>query len=175
MYQNSPATHSSILVYLRLLLIFTITAASSKAWSDYPDAPEFILQSDKNNIQLADYKGKVVYIDFWASWCRPCKRSFPWMIEMKEKYADRSLEIIAINLDENRTQAEDFLNSQSINFQIAYDPEEEVARRYGVDGMPSSYLIDHKGKLRVRYTGFWNRSKDDKEKAIIKLLDEMQN
>lgn len=174
MYQNPAATHNTIFLYLRSLLIMLCAIASNKAWSDYPAAPEFNLKNDTQAVELSAYRGKVIYIDFWASWCRPCKRSFPWMAEMKSKYADQSFEIIAINLDDDKTLAQAFLNTQKINFQIAYDPDQVVAKRYAVDGMPSSYLIDSNGKLRVRYTGFWNRSKDDKEKAIVKLLDEVQ-
>lgn len=91
---------------------------------------------------------------------------------MKDKYSHQSFEIIAINLDEDQSQAKAFLNSQNINFIVAYDPTASVAEKYQIEGMPSSYLIDANGKLRVRYTGFWNRSKDEKEKMIEKLLSE---
>jgi len=92
------------------------------------------------------------------------------MIAMKEKFKNHPFEIIAINLDKDKALAEKFIASQNINFPVAFDPEARVAELYGVEGMPSSYLIDQQGKLRIRYTGFWNKSKNEKEKTISQLL-----
>lgn len=154
-------------------LLTTGLLFSNLAWSDYPKAPEFKLPTENSSIRLSDLKGKLVYIDFWASWCRPCKNSFPWMIAMKEKFKNRPFEIVAINLDDDKQRANEFLASQPINFVVAFDPEASIAKRFNVDGMPSSYLIDDKGNLRGRYTGFWNKSRDEKEQAIEKLLNEI--
>ncbi len=159
--------------FLSGLLLMLGLALSNSAWSDYPQAPEFTLPTENSTVNLGDLKGRLVYIDFWASWCRPCKNSFPWMIAMKEKFKHKPFEIIAINLDENKQRADEFLASQDINFVVAFDPKANIARRFNVDGMPSSYLVDSEGRLRVRYTGFWNKSRDDKEKAIEKLLNEI--
>lgn len=156
------------------LLLFLFLIISKTASSDYPPAPEFKLPTQDNTIQLSDLKGKLVYVDFWASWCRPCKTSFPWMIAMKEKFKHLPFEIIAINLDKNKTLADQFIASQAINFPIAFDPEAITAENYGIDGMPSSFLIDHQGRLRIRYTGFWNKSKNKKEQLIHDLLRELQ-
>jgi len=90
---------------------------------------------------------------------------------MKQKFKDRPFEIIAINLDKDKALADEFIRSQAINFPVAFDPRAKVAEQYNVEGMPSSYLIDTRGHLRIRYTGFWNKSKDDKEKTIKKLLN----
>ena len=92
------------------------------------------------------------------------------MIAMKEKFKNKPFEIIAINLDKDKKLADEFIASQNINFPIAFDPQAEVAEKYFIEGMPSSYLIDPQGNLRIRYTGFWNKSKDEKEKAISQLL-----
>lgn len=143
---------------------------SKQIFADYPKAPDFELQTRNGTIQLSSLQGKVVYVDFWASWCRPCKTSFPWMIEMKEKFSDMNFEIIAINLDTNKTLADEFIDSQKINFPVAFDPQAQTAEIYGVEGMPSSFLIDPQGNLRLRYTGFWNKSKNEKEKIIHDLL-----
>ncbi len=101
------------------------------------------------------------------------------MIAMKEKFKHLPFEIVAINLDKDKKLADDFIASQKINFPIVFDPDAIVANRYKIEGMPSSYLIDAKGNLRFRYTGFWNKSKDDKEKSISHLLqllaDEQNN
>ena len=152
------------ILFLFMLLI------SQQAFADFPRAPNFELQTQNGSIELAKLQGKTIYVDFWASWCRPCKKSFPWMISIKEKFKDENFEIIAINLDTNKTLAEDFLKSQSINFPVAFDPQAKTAKSFGVEGMPSSFLIDPEGKLRLRYTGFWNKSKNEKEKIIHELL-----
>jgi len=94
---------------------------------------------------------------------------------MKKKFRDLPFEIIAINLDKDRALAEEFIASQAINFPVAFDPQAQTAERYGVEGMPSSYLIDPQGHLRIRYTGFWNRSKNEKEQTINKLLHDVTN
>ena len=89
---------------------------------------------------------------------------------MKEKFKNQNFEIIAINLDKDKTLADEFIASQNINFPVAFDPQANVAEQFDIEGMPSSYLIDQQGKLRIRYTGFWNKSKNEKEKAISQLL-----
>jgi len=156
-------------------LFFALLTLSHVARSDYPVAPEFTLPSQDNPIQLSKLQGKLVYVDFWASWCRPCKTSFPWMISMKEKFKDHPFEIVAINLDKDKTLADAFIKSQAINFPVAFNPNADVAEKYGVEGMPSSYLVDAHGHLRIRYTGFWNKSKDEKEQMIKRLLKQMKN
>ncbi len=160
--------HRLSLSGLALLLLMT-----QQVLADYPKAPDFKLPSRQGEVSLSNLKGKLVYVDFWASWCRPCKSSFPWMIAMKEKFKNEAFEIVAINLDKNRQQANQFIETQDINFIIAFDPDAHIAEHFGVEGMPSSYLIDPDGRLRFRYTGFWNRSKDEKETMIRDLLDEL--
>ena len=156
-------------------LFFILLMLSNSARSDYPVAPDFTLPTQDNPIQLSTLQGKLVYVDFWASWCRPCKTSFPWMISMKEKYKDQGFEIVAINLDKDKALADEFIKSQAVNFPIAFNPSADIAEKYGVEGMPSSYLVYADGRLRIRYTGFWNKRKAEKEQMIKTLLQQMKN
>ncbi len=94
---------------------------------------------------------------------------------MKKKFKDMPFEIVAINLDTNKALADQFIKSQSINFPVAFDPEANIAKKYEVKGMPSSFLVDAQGHLRIRYTGFWNKSKNEKEAAIKDLLEKIKN
>ena len=94
---------------------------------------------------------------------------------MKEKFKHQPFEIIAINLDKDKKLADEFIVSQKINFPIAFDPQAIVADKYNIEGMPSSYLVDPQGNLRIRYTGFWNKSKNEKEKVINNLLLKMKS
>jgi thiol-disulfide isomerase/thioredoxin len=133
-------------------------------------APEFTLDGITSNVSLKDFSGKVVLLDFWASWCIPCRKSFPWMNAMQEKYAAQGFTVIAINVDTERALADDFLRKVPAQFAIAFDPDGKVAERYGLVGMPSSYLIDAKGAIAYRHVGFREEDRDDFEKQIRRIL-----
>jgi thiol-disulfide isomerase/thioredoxin len=105
-------------------------------------------------LNLDQYRGQVVYVDFWASWCLPCKKSFPWMNEMHQKYKDQGLKIIAINVDEESADADKFLADTPAEFTILRDPEGKLAKQYKLVGMPTSLLFDTQGKLVSRHVGF---------------------
>jgi thiol-disulfide isomerase/thioredoxin len=103
---------------------------------------------------VSEREGKVVVVDFWASWCVPCRRSFPWMNTMTEKYADDGLVIVAVNLDKDRAAADAFLAEIPADFEIEFDPDATIAREYGVEAMPSSLVFGRDGKLVARHLGF---------------------
>ena len=108
-------------------------------------ASDFDLPGKQSNVKLSDSKGKLVYLDFWASWCGPCKQSFPWMNALQEKYKSKGLEVIAVNLDANNEDAQKFLATTPAKFTVAFDSKGRTPLQYGVKGMPTSYLIspDH--------------------------------
>lgn len=133
-------------------------------------APAFDLPTTTSNISLNKLAGKVVYLDFWASWCTPCRKSFPWMQEMQAKYKDKGLVIVAVNLDKSKEKADEFIKEFDNNFIIAFDPEGSIAEKYKVMGMPSSYLIDASGQLRSSHIGFRESDTDKLENAIRNLL-----
>jgi cytochrome c biogenesis protein CcmG/thiol:disulfide interchange protein DsbE len=105
-------------------------------------------------IPLNDYTGHLLYLDFWASWCGPCRQSFPWMNDMQATYGKQGLRILAINLDKNKSNAERFLREVPANFQIAWDPDGNSARAHQVKTMPTSLLIACKGGTVTRHSGF---------------------
>lgn len=121
-------------------------------------------------IDFSEYKGKVIYLDFWASWCEPCRQSFTWMNEMHDKYSTGKFVIIAVNLDTKRHLAQQFLQKKPAKFNIAYDPEGITAEAYNLKAMPSSYLIDKRGKLVASKLGFHASETDKMENSIRKLL-----
>lgn len=126
--------------------------------------------SSAGSLQLEDYRGKVVVLDFWASWCVPCRRSFPWMNDMQEKYADQGLVIIAVNLDNNAVDAAQFLQEYPANFRIVYDSDKTLAQAYAVQAMPTSFLIDRDGKVIDAHMGFKVRQQADYEATIANTL-----
>ncbi len=121
---------------------------------------------------LGEYRGSVVVIDFWASWCVPCRRSFPWLNGMHAKYADQGLVIIGINVDANRADATAFLEKYPANFQIRFDAEGSLAREYGVEAMPSSFVIGRDGQIVARHLGFKIKRQDEYEATLVNALGE---
>ena len=134
-------------------------------------APNFDLPGDRDSINLSRLKGKVVYLDFWASWCDPCRKSFPWMNDMYSRYDSKDFTIIAINLDSSRKDAEKFLEKVPASFNIAYDPDGAVAAKYDLKAMPTSYLIDKNGQLVFTHKGYREGDTNEIENKIRKLLD----
>ena len=119
---------------------------------------------------LSSHAGKVVIVDFWASWCVPCRRSFPWLNAMHQKYADEGLVIIGVNLDADRSEAMKFLEEFPAEFSIFYDESKDLAREFGVVAMPSSFVIGRDGQIRKKHFGFKVKKQDEYESAIVDAL-----
>jgi thiol-disulfide isomerase/thioredoxin len=134
-------------------------------------APAFELPSDSGTFELEQYRKHVVYVDFWASWCVPCRHSFPWLNDMQARYGEDGFKVIAINVDKDKAQAQKFLQLIPASFEIAYDPEGTVADLYKLKVMPSSYLIDQEGNLIHKHKGFKPSDARRMEDMIKKLLE----
>jgi cytochrome c biogenesis protein CcmG/thiol:disulfide interchange protein DsbE len=154
-----------------LYILFALALLSQSSFAAFKQAPDIDLPGIDGNVRLESLKGKVVYLDFWASWCEPCKRSFPWMHDMKQTYADQGFEILAVNLDKDRKLADAFLKEMDINFAVAFDESGESASEYKLKGMPSSYLIGRDGKIYASHIGFRDKDKTQIEQAIESLLN----
>ncbi len=150
-----------------LLLI----ASSNFALASQP-APSINLPGINGTVQSANLKGKVIYVDFWASWCKPCKQSFPWLNDMQAKYKQLGFEVVAINVDQEQSAANDFLQKLSPQFTVAFDPSGKTAEQFHVQGMPSSYLIARQGNMRAAHVGFREADRAKLEQAVAKLLQE---
>jgi thiol-disulfide isomerase/thioredoxin len=133
-------------------------------------APEFSLPGTERTIRLADYRGKFVYLDFWASWCGPCRQSFPWMNAMQEKYGKDGLVVVAVNVDIKRADADKFLAEQPARFTIAFDGTGATPKTYSIKAMPSSILIGPDGTVRFVHNGFREDQKDMMEARIREAL-----
>lgn len=151
-------------IFLLLTLLINPAAHASKA-------PVFELPGNSGSVSLKKYKNQVVVVDFWASWCVPCKYSFPWLNEMQERYGEDGLKVIGINVDKDKAMAEKFLEHVPASFDIAYDPEGEVADLYSLKVMPSSFLIDRDGNLVHAHKGFKTNDGSRMEDMIRDLLD----
>ena len=123
-------------------------------------------------LDLSDYRGKVVIVDFWASWCVPCRQSFPWLNAMYDEYADDGLVILGVNTDVDAMEAQQFLEEIPAKFEIIRDPEGELARSFEVAAMPSSYVFARDGELDTRHLGFLRSRRDEYEAVIQRLIAE---
>ncbi len=132
--------------------------------------PDFELEGLNGKVTLSEYKGKVVYLDFWASWCDPCLKSFPWLNDIQTRLKKKGFRVIAVNLDTKRADADKFLNELKPNFDIAFDPSGDVADMYELQGMPSAYLIDRNGELHSTHMGFREKDIPLLEREIEALL-----
>ena len=133
-------------------------------------APAFELPGQQGTVQLAAYKGKTVYLDFWASWCGPCKQSFPWMNDMQKKYGAKGLRVVGVNLDQKPEDAKAFLAATPAQFDIAFDSAGQAPKLYGVKGMPTSMLIGPDGKVLMVHQGFKAEGRDELEAQIKQAL-----
>jgi cytochrome c biogenesis protein CcmG/thiol:disulfide interchange protein DsbE len=122
-------------------------------------------------LDLTQHRGKVVVLDFWASWCVPCRRSIPWLNAMQQKYAQQGLVIIGVNVDRERAEAAKFLAETPARFLIVYDPGGRLPKEYGVVAMPSSYVFDRQGGLVAKHMGFQNGRREEYESRLRKQLD----
>lgn len=123
-------------------------------------------------VDLSALRGQVVYIDFWASWCGPCAKSFPFMNKLHANFKDSGLKIVAVNVDEQTADAEAFLRQQPAEFSIALDADQACARSFDVQAMPSTYLVDRKGRVRYIHMGFRGSEAESLQTQVEQLLSE---
>lgn len=142
----------------KLLLVVLLVNVIFNQHSYADTTPNISLKFTNTTQHLNDFKGKLVYLDFWASWCIPCRKSFPWMNEIHEKYKSKGLEVIAVNLDKDSKLVSQFLKKYPALFKVAYDSSGDTAEQFHVKGMPTSFLISRTGKLLTVHKGF--RKKD---------------
>src|SRR5579863_8830506 len=151
----------------RVALLLCVSAASPVPAASSPASPE---TSAEAPLDLAALRGKVVYLDFWASWCAPCRESFPWMNRLQAELGAEGLVVIAVNVDDSRGDAERFLREHPAQFRIVFDPQGELPEKFGVHGMPTSFLIDRQGHVQARHEGFFMRDRDALARQVRSLL-----
>ncbi len=111
-------------------------------------APNFVLQSvDGDRIELKDLKGKGVFLNFWGTWCGPCKQEFPYMANQYEVFKDRGVEIVAVNVAESKIAVKNFMESYGVNFPVALDKDRQVTEAYDITPLPTTFLINPEGKV----------------------------
>ncbi len=137
-------------------------------------APDFSApRLDKSGqVKLSGYRGKVVYLDFWASWCGPCLVSLPLLEEMRKKFPADEFQIVAVNLDTEPAKAKRFLKKRPVGYPSATDPAGKLPEMFGVETMPTSYLIDRNGVVRYVHAGFKKQDISEIQSLVRDLVEE---
>jgi len=158
------------------IVIPIVIVGLSSVWltaSQPKSAPDVTLQTpDGATVHLSTFSGKVVLVDFWASWCVSCRSSFPALDALYRDYQARGLEVIAVNLDEKRRDADAFLDKYPHRFTVMFDPTAQSPVKFGVKGMPTSFLVDRAGTIRFTHVGYTGDVAATYRQEIAQLLAE---
>jgi thiol-disulfide isomerase/thioredoxin len=145
---------------------------ATAAASSMPDVT--LHDAEGTTIRLSAFSGNVLLVDFWASWCVPCKTSFPALDALYREYQPKGLEVVAVNLDERRKNADAFLAAHPHRMTVLFDPKGVAPEAFGVKGMPTSYLIDRSGTIRFTHMGYSGDVVASYRKEIGQLLEEQR-
>jgi thiol-disulfide isomerase/thioredoxin len=150
------------------LAALALSSLSSPAATD----PKSIAVLDSLTGDSTIVEGKVVYVDFWASWCVPCRASFPWMASLMDRYGEKGLQVVTINVDKDAAAAQKFLKDTNASLPVVYDPAGKFAKLYDLQAMPTSFLYARDGSLKLRKEGFNPKETESVEQTIRALLEE---
>ncbi|MCG8538202.1 MAG: TlpA family protein disulfide reductase [Pseudomonadales bacterium] len=155
--------------------VFALSAANGFAKSSplSGPAPDFALPAgQKKPLKLSDFKGEVVMINFWASWCGPCREEMPLIEALYQKYKKLGFVVYGVNVDTNPKDAQPLLKSSKVSFPVGYDMKSKVSELYNVDSMPSTIMVDRQGNMRFLHRGYKPGYEHDYEKQIRQLIRE---
>jgi peroxiredoxin len=145
--------------------------ASLQSAADRKPAPDFALQDPSGKpVRLSDYRGKVVLLDFWATWCHGCKEEIPWFSDFEKRYGSRGFAVVGISLDEDGWRVvKPFIDTAKVPYRILLggDP---IAKKYSIEAMPDTFLIDRRGRIAASYVGLVD--KDNVESNIKLILEQ---
>jgi peroxiredoxin len=153
-----------------LLLAFVGTVAAVDVGQP---APEIGLNDLAGQpVRIAGLRGKVVLVDFWATWCSPCRLELPFLDRLSRQYAAQGLVVVGVSVDNELSNVRSFLARNPVGFRVAHDARKAVVARYGGQSMPSSYLVDRRGRVRYYHGGFFQRDVPTIEREVQGLLRE---
>jgi len=157
---------------LWLLGVFALPAAAGVKVGEPapPVALPLLSPPASQELSLASLRGKIVYLDFWASWCGPCRVSFPQLEQLRQELGPRGFEVLAVNVDEQESDALHFLQELPVTYPVVRDGSGETPGNYGILGMPTGYLIDRKGVVRLVHQGYRKSDGEALRAAVIELL-----
>lgn len=121
---------------------------------------------------LANHRGEVVVVDFWASWCKPCRQELPWLAQMAARHQEAGLTVLTVNVDAKRADAEKLLTTLGVTLPVTWDPDGKLAEANHLEGMPTSLVFDRQGQLTSTHVGFRTEDEAAFEAEIVRLLAE---
>jgi cytochrome c biogenesis protein CcmG/thiol:disulfide interchange protein DsbE len=150
----------------------SVRAASVKNENTRKTAPNFTLKdADGRSVKLSDYKGKVVLLNFWATWCGPCKIEIPWFVDFEQKYKDRGFAVLGVSMDDDGWSAvKPYITDKKLNYRVLLGNDTVGDQYGGVDSLPTTFLLDRTGRVAATHIGLV--SKSDYQNEILLLLDE---
>jgi peroxiredoxin len=161
------------ILLLTLALSGLTGAAGALAVTSKGPAANFTLKSNSGeNIRLSEYRGQVVLINFWASWCGPCRQEMPHLDAIQQKYQGLGFTVFGVNVEQDRAMADKVLRDIPVTFPILYDSDNEVSHSYDVDAMPATVLVDRNGEIRYMHRGYKPGYELEYEKQIKTLIRE---
>ena len=133
-------------------------------------APDFQLSNlEGNTVSLSDFRGKPVMLNFWASWCGPCREEMPYIQQVYAEWSDRGLVVLAVNIGESSTTVKEFVQSYGLSFSVLLDTKQDVAQKYNIQAIPTTFFIDKDGIIQVKITGAFP-SKEAIETRLSKII-----
>lgn len=158
---------------IRALLVAALVAVPALAVAPQGPAPKFTLASMAGpTVNLDQYKGQVVMINFWASWCGPCRQEMPLLDQLYQQYADLGFALLGVNVEENPADAERMLKDTPVTFPILFDAENTVSQLYDVTAMPSTVIVDRDGNVRFVHKGYQPGYEDEYQTQVRALVRE---
>ena len=168
---------------MKRFVLLTLATATLLAGPSLPSAAKDVLKDlprvslpmiSGETVHVSDYKGKVVLLDFFASWCIPCRKSFPELELLHRQYESKGLVVIAVNVDEERKNADAFLQMFPHSMRIAFDPKGIVAEAFAVSAMPSTMIVDRSGHIRYTHKGYTEKALANMHEQVVALLAETE-
>ncbi len=156
-------------------LIFSVLAATSLASSGLvgQPAPDFVLKSASgDNLRLSEFRGDVVMINFWATWCGPCRQEMPLLDELYSRYQRVGFNLLGVNIDDDSGKAMNMIAELGVSFPVLFDTRKEVSKLYAVDAMPATIIVDRDGRVRHVHHGYKPGYEQDYLNEIRSLLRE---
>lgn len=157
------------LIVACLLSVLSMPLWAVEVGQSAPDFKLSLLDGSKS-VKLSDYRGQVVYLDFWASWCGPCRQSLPAMNSLQTELFRKGFTVLAVNVDEDANAAKAFLKQFPVNYPIVADAQGSTPDKFGLQGMPTSYLIDKNGKIALVHQGYKDGDLHEIRQAATQLL-----
>ena len=155
------------------LILFSGSAAKAATADAKGPAPDFSLINRAGEmVTLSDLKGQVVMINFWATWCGPCRQEMPLLEQLHQRYEPLGFTLLGVNVEEDSSNAEEFLHETPVTFPILFDPENSVSKLYDVSAMPSTVVVDRQGNVRFLHHGYQPGYEDEYQNQVRTLIRE---